>query len=166
MIRLKKILYYCGVSSLLFTLSACGLPCEEGDPNLEIYQNEIALESGERLVIGDIVIGGGFQGGGAPAFGAWLDFRVFGTSRYRFDGITISIFEADQQIGFGGISPDFEFEEALCQVEGAYWTMRPHISFPDAESIFDLDGLEVRMEVELITKTPISEEYFLKLYVE
>ena len=66
---------------------------------LEIYQNEIALESGERLVIGDIVIGGGFQGGGAPAFGAWLDFRVFGTSRYRFDGITISIFEADQQLG-------------------------------------------------------------------
>ena len=44
--------------------------------------------------------------------------------------------------------------------------MRPHISFPDAESIFDLDGLEVRMEVELITEIPISEEYFLKLYVE
>ena len=151
---------------LLPTLSSCTLPCEEGETNFEIFQNGTLIKSGDPLVVGDIVVGGGFQGGGSPAIGAWLNFQLTGTSRYTFSGLIINIYEADQQIASGSLPSDLELEEDACSLEEAYWTAASHVSFPDAESIFDLDGLDVKMEVQLNTDTELTKEYYLKLFVE
>ena len=159
--------HQCVCLFLITVFSSCTLPCEEGETDFEIRQNDVLIESGDQLVVGDIVVGGGFQGGGAsPAMGAWLNFRLSGTSRHTFSGIEIEIFEGSELIGSGNVTSDFELEEDLCMMEDAYWNVFSHIAFPNAQSIFDIDGLDVKMEVQLITHTETTKEYDLKLYVE
>jgi len=155
----------CVALILLPTLSSCTLPCEEGDTDFEIRQNNTLIESGDQLVVGDIMVGG-FQGGGSSTIGAWLDFRLTGTSRHTFSGIEINIYEGSEQIATGSITTDFELEEDSCHMEEAYWNVNSHVSFPNTESIFDIDGLDVKMEIQLNTNTELTKEYYLKLYVE
>tara|TARA_Y100001954_G_scaffold162474_2_gene172428 strand:- start:82 stop:582 length:501 start_codon:yes stop_codon:yes gene_type:complete len=141
----------------------CTLPCEEGEQDFKVFQNGEEIQDGAQLVLGDVMVGGP-QGGSHAAVGTSFNTHISGVTRSQFASLSARLVQDGEEIGayFSGSQLDPE----TCNPDDAIWELSPSIAIYNVESLLDLDGQPVTLEITLEANEEQKREYSLTLFVE